>query len=103
MSESSKIPHSLAMLQMPSGKRARGRKENVVEGIKAHNKIIKTCFDENIQLESIFFIDMNNYLTCNVNNFYDICHLSSNGSTKFVSILFPIFKSIVEKNDICTT
>ncbi len=80
-----------------------GKKENVLGGIKAHNKTIENLFIENRQRENIFTIDMDSSLTKNNDNFNDICHFTSDGSVEFVSIVFPIFKSIIDKNKLCQT
>ena len=80
-----------------------GIKENVVKGIVAHNQSIKHYANENTQLKNLYFVDLNNSITKKKEHFDDICHLTPDGSAEYVSIIFPTFKSIIDKRNLCLT
>lgn len=80
-----------------------GKKENVIKGMDVHNKIIKNYVSAHQHLGNVYSVDMNDLLTTKKENFNDICHLTNYGSIEYVSIVFPILQSIIDKNKLCLT
>lgn len=71
-----------------------GAKENVIKGIKTHNKLI--C--DNFKFKYAHIIDMDSLIGKNKKNFDDICHFTKDGSKEFVSIIIKTFEKIIENN-----
>lgn len=81
-----------------------GEKEAIVKGLKIHNETIKKYLAKKTNINNnIHTVSMHDSLTTNENHFHDICHLSPQGVTKYVSIIFPIFKQIIDEKEVCIT
>jgi len=71
-----------------------GKPADVRKGIEAHNSIIKKIAQNG---SHIYFIDMNSIFNKNKTYFDDVCHLTDQGSSKFVSALIPEIRQIIKK------
>ncbi len=77
-----------------------GKKKDIVNGIEAHNKIIKELSNQ-YNGDYLNYIDLESQLIKDNDHFVDMCHLTESAAYQFVELIMPEVKKSIDAGFHC--